>query len=107
VLDDISPLRQANASIVAEEAHLFTSRAAIRTRMDTPNAAATPSEKIRRRRGALLLFERRAKDPVKLELLDAQGKVIRAFTSEEKKKDAGSDEWEKDEAEEHIPAKLD
>jgi len=33
VLDDISPLRQANASIVGEEAHLFTSRAAIRTRM--------------------------------------------------------------------------
>ena len=46
------------------------------------------------------------KEPVKLELLDAQGKVIRAFSSEEKKKEDGSDEWEKDDAEEHIPAKA-
>jgi len=33
VLDDVSPLRQANASIAAEDAHLFTSRPAARTRM--------------------------------------------------------------------------
>jgi len=46
------------------------------------------------------------KAPVKLELLDPQGKVIRAFNSEEKKKEGGSDEWERDEAEEHIPAKA-
>jgi DNA-binding FrmR family transcriptional regulator len=39
-------------------------------------------------------------------LLDAQGKIIRAFSSEEKKKDGASDEWERDEAEEHIPAKA-
>ena len=39
-------------------------------------------------------------------MLDAEGKVIRAFSSEEKKKEGGPDEWEKDEAEEHIPAKA-
>src|SRR5258706_9702478 len=107
VLDDISPLRQANASIVAEEAHLFTSRAAIRTRMGHTKRrryaiGENPPD------GAALYYylKEEPKDPVKLELLDAQGKVIRAFTSEEKKKDAGSDEWEKDEAEEHIPAKA-
>jgi hypothetical protein len=107
VLDDISPLRQANASIAGEEAHLFTSRAAIRTRMGHT----------RRRRyaigenppdGAALYYylKEEPKEPVKLELLDAEGKVIRTFTSEEKKKESGSDEWEKDEAEEHIPAKA-
>src|SRR5205807_1534739 len=32
--------------------------------------------------------------------------IIHAFTSEETKKDGGPDEWEKDEAEEHIPAKA-
>jgi hypothetical protein len=107
VLDDISPLRQANASIPGEDAHLFTSRTAIRTRMGHT----------RRRRyaigenppdGAALYYylKEEPKDPVKLELLNAQGKVIRAFSSEEKKKDGGSDEWEKDEAEEHIPAKA-
>ena len=58
--------------------------------------------------GAALYYylKEEPKDPIKLDLLDAQGKVIRAFTSEEKKKDGGSDEWEKDEAEEHIPAKA-
>ena len=58
--------------------------------------------------GAALYYylKEEPKDPIKLELLDAQGKVIRAFTSEETKKDGGPDEWEKDEAEEHIPAKA-
>src|SRR5207244_12944135 len=46
------------------------------------------------------------KEHIKLEVLDTQGKVIRAFTSEEKKKEGGSDEWERDEAAEHIPAKA-
>jgi len=107
VLDDISPLRQASASTAGEEAHLFTSRAAIRTRMGHT----------RRRRyaigenppdGAALYYylKEEPKAHIKLELLDAQGKVIRSFTSEEKKKEGGSDEWERDDAEEHIPAKA-
>jgi hypothetical protein len=107
VLDDISPLRQANASIASEEVHLFASRAAVRTRMGHT----------RRRRyaigenppdGAALFYylKDEPKEHVKLEVLDSQGKVIRAFTSEEKKKEGGPDEWEKDEAEEHIPAKA-
>jgi photosystem II stability/assembly factor-like uncharacterized protein len=107
VLDDISPLRQASASIAAEDAHLFASRAAIRTRMGHT----------RRRRyaigenppdGSALFYylKEEPKEHIKLELLDAQGKVIRAFTSEEKKKDGSPDEWERDEPEEHIPAKA-
>src|SRR5712672_1861810 len=107
VLDDISPLRQANASIAGEEAHLFASRNATRTRMGHTKRrryaiGENPPD------GAALYYylKDEPKDPVKLDLLDAQGKVIRAFTSEEKKKDGGSDEWEKDEAEEHIPAKA-
>ncbi len=46
------------------------------------------------------------KEHIKLEFLDAQGKVLRAFTSEEKKKDGAPDEGERDEPEEHIPAKA-
>jgi len=45
------------------------------------------------------------KEHIKLELLDAQGKVIRAFTSEEKKKD-GARRMGKRRAAEHIPAKA-
>jgi photosystem II stability/assembly factor-like uncharacterized protein len=107
VLDDISPLRQVNASIAGEDAHLFTSRTAMRTRMGHTKRrryaiGENPPD------GAALYYylKDEPKDPVKLELLDAQGKVIRAFTSEEKKKEGGSDEWERDEAEEHIPSKA-
>src|SRR5256885_11963624 len=107
VRDDISPLRQSNASIAAEDAHLFASRAAIRTRMG----------RARRRRyaigenppdGASLYYylKEEPKEHIKLEVLDAQGKAIRAFTSEEQNKEGGSDEWERDEAAEHIPAKA-
>jgi hypothetical protein len=46
------------------------------------------------------------KEPAKLEVLDAQGKVIRSFNSEQKKKDEAAEEWEREAAEEHIPAKA-
>ena len=39
-------------------------------------------------------------------MLDADGKVIRSFTSEEKKTDTGPDEGERDLPVEHIPAKA-
>src|SRR3989475_5353261 len=107
VLDDISPLRQANASIAGEEAHLFMSRTVFRTRMGHTKRRRYAIGENPPDGGALYYYlKEESKDPVKLELLDAQGKVIRVFTSEEKKKDGGSDEWEKDEAEEHIPAKA-
>jgi photosystem II stability/assembly factor-like uncharacterized protein len=107
VLDDLSPLRQINASTAAEDAHLFTPRTAFRTR----------TGHMRRRRyaigenppeGAPLCYylKQEPKEPAKLELLDAQGKVIRSFTSEEKKKEGPAEEWEHDEAVEHIPAKA-
>jgi hypothetical protein len=107
VLDDLSPLRQVSASIAAEDAHLFTSRAATRTR----------TGHLRRRRyaigenppdGAILYyyFKEKPKDPAALELLDAQGKVIRHFTSEKKKTDEAPPEWERDEEAEHIPAEA-
>jgi len=107
VLDDLSPLRQLAAGTAAEDAHLFTPRSAMRIRMG----------RVRRRRyaigenppqGALLAYylKEEPKNPAKLELLDAQGKVIRSFTSEEKKKEGVPDEWERDDPEEHIPAKA-
>ena len=48
------------------------------------------------------------KEPVKLEILDPAGKVIRAYTSEEKKKPEGDEEgeFEKDDPADHIPAKA-
>ena len=107
VLDDISPLRQAAASIAAEDAHLFTPRTATRHRMGHFNPRRYPVGE-NPPNGAILYYYLKAepKEPAKLEFLDAQGKVIRAFTSEEKKTEGAAEEWERDNPEEHIPAKA-
>jgi hypothetical protein len=46
------------------------------------------------------------KEPAKLEVLDAGDKVLRSFSSVEKKNEAPPDEWERDEPAEYIPAKA-
>ncbi len=106
-LDDVSPLRQAGASIAAEDAHLFAPSTAVRRRSGHFNPrryaiGENPPD------GAILYYylKEDPKEPAKLELLDAQSKVIRSFTSEEKKKEEATDEWERDETAEHIPAKA-
>ncbi|HKW35033.1 MAG TPA: hypothetical protein VJN92_18625 [Candidatus Acidoferrum sp.] len=107
VLDDISPLRQAAASIAAEDAHLFTPRTAWRTRMGHFNPRRYPIGE-NPPNGAVLYYWLKAepKEPAKIEILDSQGKVIRAFTTEEKKPEEAPAEWERDVPEEHIPAKA-
>jgi len=105
VLDDLSPLRQANASIASEDAHLFKPQTATRTRSGHLNArryaiGENPPD------GAILYYSLKEapKDPIKLELLDTQGKVLRTFSSEIKKKEEAPEEWERDEEAERIPA---
>jgi len=107
VLDDVGPLRQASASVAAEAAHLFTPGAAVRTRMGHFNPRRYPVGE-NPPSGAVIDFylKEEPKEPAKLEILDAQGKVIRSFTSEEKKKEGAAEEWERDAAEEHVPAKV-
>jgi photosystem II stability/assembly factor-like uncharacterized protein len=107
-LDDISPLRQADAGISTGDAHLFAPATAIRSRMGH----------MKRRRyaigenppdGATLYYylKEDAKETIKLEILDGAGKTIRAYTSEEKKKDeAVEEEEERDEPVDHVPAKA-
>jgi hypothetical protein len=107
ILDDISPLRQADASIAGSDVHLFVPNTAIRSRMGH----------VRRRRdaigenppnGAILYYylKEEPKEPIKLEILDASGKVIRTLSSEEKKEEGHSEEWDREEAADHIPAKA-
>jgi hypothetical protein len=107
VLDDLSPLRQANATIAAEDAHLFTPNTAVRTREGHVNPRRYPIGE-NPQSGAILYYylKEAPKEPAKLELLDTNGKVIRSFTSEEKKTDTGPDEGERDLPVEHIPAKA-
>jgi photosystem II stability/assembly factor-like uncharacterized protein len=107
VLDDLSPLRQASASIAAADAHLFTPKTATRTRVGHVSPRRYPIGE-NPPAGAILYYylKEEPKEPAKLEFLDAQGKVIRSFTSEEKKKEGAAEEWERDQPEEHIPAKA-
>ena len=105
VLDDLSPLRQLTPPISAEDAHLFAPAAAVRTRTGHTSRrryaiGENPPD------GAILYYslKEKPKDSAKLELLDAQGKVIRAFNSEKKKTEDSPEEWEHDEDVEHIPA---
>jgi len=107
VLDDLSPLRQVSSAIAGEGAHLFTPKTAYRTRAGHleprhyPIGENPPA-------GALFYYflKEDPKEPAKLEFLDEQGKVIRTYTSEEKKNDDAAQEGERDETIDHIPAKA-
>jgi hypothetical protein len=106
ILDDISPLRQADSSIVTADAHLFAPSNALRSRI----------ARVRRRRnaigenppnGAILYYylKEEPKEPIKMEILDGSGKTIRTLTSEEKKEESHEGESDKDDNEDHIPPK--
>jgi hypothetical protein len=106
-LDNIDPLRQMNPGMVNEDAHLFAPSTVTRTRVghstrrryamgENPPAGAT----------LYYFLKEEPKVPAKLEILDAQGKVIRTYSSEEKKTEEAPDEGERDSEAEHIPAKA-
>ncbi len=89
ILDDISPLREASASLAAADAHLFTPAPAYRIQRDTytdtplppdePTAANPPD-------GAIIDYYlgHAASAPVTLEILDARGQLVRKFSSADK-----------------------
>src|SRR5215475_1179303 len=107
ILDDIAPLRQADSGSSLHDAHLFKPSTATRTRMGHTKRrryaiAENPPD------GAILYYYLKGepKEPIKLEILDSAGKVIRTFSSGEKKKEEDVEaEWEKDEPVDQIPAK--
>jgi photosystem II stability/assembly factor-like uncharacterized protein len=89
ILDDIASLREASATLAAADAHLFTPAPAYRVQRDTytdtplppdePFAANPPD-------GAIIDYYlgHAASAPVTLEILDAQGKLVRKFSSADK-----------------------
>jgi photosystem II stability/assembly factor-like uncharacterized protein len=106
-LDNIDPLRQMNAANVNEDARLFAPSTVLRTRMGHSRRrryaiGENPSS------GAPLYYflKEEPKEPAKLEILDAQGAVIRTYSSEEKKTEEAPEEGERDAEAEHIPAKA-
>jgi hypothetical protein len=107
ILDDIAPLRQAESGTSLHDAHLFKPSTATRTRLGHTKRrrytiAENPPD------GAILYYylKEEPKEPIKLEILDSTGKVIRTFSSEQKKEEDSEAEWEKDEPVDQIPAKA-
>jgi hypothetical protein len=107
VLDDLTPLRQVSTAVAGEGAHLFTPKTACRTRAGHVEPRHYPIGE-NPPAGALFYYflKEDPKEPAKLEFLDEQGKVIRTYTSEEKKNDDAAQEGERDETIDHIPAKA-
>jgi len=107
VLDSIAPLRQLTAAVASEPAHLFAPATAWRTRFGHLRSRRYPVGE-NPVEGAYIYYwlKEAPKEPAKLEFLDAQGKVIRKFSSEVKKKAEEKDEFDTEPEVEHIPAEA-
>jgi photosystem II stability/assembly factor-like uncharacterized protein len=94
VLDDITPLRQANAQSAQQDAILYAPQVALRLHYPTdidkrqPVGENPPA-------GAIINYflKAAAKDEVTLDILDAQGKLVRHLSSKEKKVNDQPPEW--------------
>jgi photosystem II stability/assembly factor-like uncharacterized protein len=89
ILDDITPLRQVTEQTAAAPAFLFRPGIAYRVRRnvntDTPLPPEEPAGK-NPPNGAILDYnlQSAASAPVKLQILDANGKIVRSFSSSDK-----------------------
>ncbi|HXM32193.1 MAG TPA: hypothetical protein VN921_00975, partial [Chthoniobacterales bacterium] len=94
ILDDITPLRQANAQAAQQDAILYAPQVALRLHYPSevdkrqPVGENPPS-------GAIINYflKAAAKDEVTLDILDAQGKLVRHLSSKEKKVNDQPPEW--------------
>ena len=86
ILDNVTPLRQIDARIVAADAHVFTPQPAVRVRwdmnQDTPLPAETPVGQ-NPPDGAIIDYYLKSQPagPMKLTITDQQGEVVREYSS--------------------------
>jgi photosystem II stability/assembly factor-like uncharacterized protein len=88
ILDNITPLRQINTRVAGSNAYLFAPQITYRVRRnnntDTPLPPEIPAGQ-NPPDGAMLDYWLKANsDPVKLEILDESGKLVRAFSSDDR-----------------------
>lgn len=92
ILDDIEPLREADAGLVAKTAHLYEPRPAVRFRLSLYPAEARPPEVPHAANpptGAIIDYwlGKEAHGPVTLDVYDHAGDLVRHFSSSEKPAD--------------------
>jgi hypothetical protein len=108
VLDDLTPLRQVNAQTAQAEMTLYQPQTAVRLHYPGEIDIHQPVGK-NPPPGAIIDYYLKSapKDEVTLDILDAQGQVVRHLTSKEKKEDKQPPEWpDQVEAPKTIPAKA-
>jgi photosystem II stability/assembly factor-like uncharacterized protein len=86
ILDDLSPLQQIDAQVAAAPAHLFKPAEAVRVRRDTNSDTPLPPEMpagTNPPAGATLDYALRVvpSQPIELAIYDANGNVVRQFSS--------------------------
>ena len=86
ILDDLTPLRQASEAAAKSDAYLFKPEEAIRIRRDTNTDTPLPPDEPAGKNppaGAIIDYylSHAATGPVTLEILDAQGKLVRRYAS--------------------------
>jgi photosystem II stability/assembly factor-like uncharacterized protein len=89
IFDNITPLHQLDTKVAESEAHLFTPRLTYRVRRNNNTDTPLPPEEPAGKNppdGAMLdyFLSSDATDPVTLEILDDQDKLIRRFSSTDK-----------------------
>jgi photosystem II stability/assembly factor-like uncharacterized protein len=89
ILDDITPLRQLNEQIAAARVFLFKPGIAYRVRRNVNTDTPLPPEEPAGKNppdGAIIDYTLQSAAPaaVKLQILDASGKIVRAFSSTDK-----------------------
>jgi hypothetical protein len=108
ILDDVSPLRQANSAIAAADFHLYQPATAIRLHF---------SDEVDRKRpvgdnppkGAILDYYLKSKpgekEEITIEILDAQGKLVRRLSNHKESKQEQPPEWpDREKPAELLPA---
>jgi photosystem II stability/assembly factor-like uncharacterized protein len=108
VLDDIAPLRQLTPEAAGASAHLFEPSVAYRFGGAEGRGAVGKNPPYGARFYYLLKDAPKDGEELKLEVLDAKGALVRAFTSKEAKKaeSKGAEEGSSDDAPKPVPAKA-
>jgi photosystem II stability/assembly factor-like uncharacterized protein len=84
VFDDLTPIRDITPQIADEDVHLFAVQPAVRWRYHSPVEGAHPRQAgANPARGAAIAYtlKKKPKDPIRLEILDAQGAPVRTLSS--------------------------
>jgi photosystem II stability/assembly factor-like uncharacterized protein len=84
ILDDLNPIRQMSSDIASKNAHLFPPLPAIRWSIDSSPEGSEAGATSNPSQGATLTYHLKARPeaPVRLEIVDAGGSLVRTLSSE-------------------------